>query len=138
MTDLHSSGKQPFKKRETVKLSDLDPAFPSHEWVFWASPTAAILAGLIQPFLDRKGDDAQQAQDAEQLYLRAVSEIVLDCSESGFDLSTPDAVQAAFYSPDVDAELLSGIISAYTERLIQRREARQKKASEPSPAISTN
>lgn len=135
---MSGNGKQPFKKRETIKLSDLDPAFPSHVWVFWSSPTAAILAGLIQPFLDRKGDDAQQAQDSEDLYLRAVSELVLDCGESGFDLSTPDAVRSAFYSPTIDAELLSGIISAYTERIIKQRKARQKKAGEPSLAISTS
>jgi hypothetical protein len=120
---------QPFKKRERVKLSDIDPAYPDHTWTFWASPSVPVYAGLLDPFVKR--DSAKMSRedvDAERLtYEYAVSELVLDTGESEIDLSTPEAVRQAFQSTGIDTELLGSIILAYSMRIYQRREEIQKK-----------
>lgn len=132
---------QAFKQREKVKLSDLDARFPDHVWVFWSSPTSAVFAALLLPYTteDRRGQmSADDLQHADDEFLSAVSELVLDTggtldlAGNPLDLSTLDRARAAFLSQDVDAELLSGIIMAYVMRLVERRQALEKKVVERS------
>ena len=132
---------QPFKTRDTVYLPDLDSRFPDHTWTFWASPPLPVLSNLMLPFslAPRRAPGEPIAPDeeaqAEAYYFDAVSAIVLSTGESGIDLSTPDRARAAFNAPDIDVELLGGILTAYVVRLIERRGVLEKKA--PAPSMPT-
>ncbi len=115
---------QPFKLRDVIFLPDLDDRFPDHTWTFWASPPISILNALISPFAKHDDDDVNAEEEA---YMAAISECVLDTGESEKDWSTLEKVREAFYSGGEDVELLGGIVSAYTVRLLDKRDARQKK-----------
>ncbi len=126
---------QPFKLRDVIFLPDLDKRFPDHTWVFWASPPVSILNALISPFA--KYDDDGDISAEEEAYMAAISACVLDTGESQKDWSTPEKVRAAFYSGGDDVELLGGIITAYTVRLLDKRDERQKKIQARSNNIGT-
>jgi len=125
---------QPFKKRERIKLSDLNPEYPDHVWVFWPSPTPAIWGNLlfIWSLHERteEGETIPEAQwvDAQDAYLAAIAEIVLDTGESKIDLSTPERVQEAMADMTQDGELLRGIVADYIGRVLKRRQDAEKKA----------
>ncbi len=127
---------QPFKMREIIFLPDLDSRFPDHTWVFWASPPVSILNALTSPFAKHDDDDDVNAE--EEAYWAAISECVLDTGESKKDWGTAEKVRAAFYSEgEDDLELLGGIITAYTVRLLDKRDARQKKIQARSNSTGT-
>ena len=127
---------QPFKQRKQVYLPDLNADFPDHTWTFWASPTLPVLIQLGRPFglIGNPDRTDQQVSDAEGAYFGAVAEIVLGTGESAIDLSTPERVRAAFSNVAIDTELLTGIVNTYINRLLDEREAAQKKAEERSTA----
>lgn len=119
---------QPFKQRETLNLNTLSVQFPDHVWVFWKSPTVGTLGALTAPFaLNTTQHTDADENDALSAYYAAVSELVLDTGESGIDLSTPEAVRAAFDDPANDTELLAGIIGTYVVRIFDARESAKKK-----------
>lgn len=121
---------QPFKQRARLALPVLDERFPDHEWVFWATPTVPVLHALTRPFAMREGDHTEdEEQAALDGYMAAVAELVLDTGASAIDLSTPEAVNAALNDPNLDTELISGIIGAYVVRVFKLREAAKKKVT---------
>ena len=131
----------PFKRIERIKLSDLNPEFPDHAWRFWSSPSVQVYVDLLHRWAlldrEREGEPVtdEQKSESSRRYLAAVSELVIDTGESGIDLSTPEAVEAAWNSTTLDGELLRGIIFEYTNRIVTRRSATQKKTepeSQPS------
>ncbi len=122
---------QPFKQREKLNLNTLSTAFPDHVWTFWKSPTVGTLGALTAPFaLSATEHTDTDENDALSAYYAAVSELVLDTGESAIDLSTPEAVRAAFDDPAHDTELLAGIIGTYIVRIFESRESAKKKVME--------
>lgn len=138
---------QPFKFRETLELSKLDPRFPEgHVWTFWATPTAAVLADTLAPLEETEAvdegrtvsEDAMTA--AMERFYRGVSELVLDTGATGLDLSTPDRVRAVFEDETQDRELIAGIVDQFAYRVRQKRIDAAKKAIgglEPTAASSS-
>lgn len=141
---------QPFKQRIRLRLSELNDRFPDHAWTFWASPTMRVYLDLFGPANYLRLKEADQPMDEEMLreaenaYFAAISECVLDTGESTdlagrpLDLSTPDAVRALFASPNVDAELLGGVITDYTNYLTVRYGSLLKKAAAWSSSTAGN
>lgn len=125
---------QPFKLREELDLSKLDPRFPAgHVWTFWAAPTAAVLNDVRAPlaiaedFGDQPVSEETMAAALERFY-NGVPELVLSTGSTGIDLSTPDKVKAVFNDESQDRELIAGIIDQYAYRIFTRRIDASKKA----------